>query len=944
MHKLLSSLLAILILVVNSAVASVDIHRDILKSPNDKRTYKAITLENKLTVLLVSDPTTDKAAAALDVNVGSADDPIESQGLAHFLEHMLFLGTKKFPDPDEYQKFISDHGGSHNAFTSLDHTNYFFDINANHFEGALDRFSEQFTSPLFNSEYVDREVNAVHSEFTAKIKDDGRRFFSAMRETLVENHPYRKFSVGNLETLKAREGMSLRDTLLTFYAKQYSANQMRLVILGKEPISVLQSWAISKFSNIPNHDLNSQEFEQPFFANDFLPAQIEIKSIMDRRSMTVTFPIPSAVNYKASQPVSYLANLIGHEGVGSLLSELKSRQLVDSLGAGKQFDNKHRAMLTISMSLTEKGLSHQSEILELLFTYIDLIKQKGIQKTYFDELAKMLKVGFNYQEKSEPMHLASSLANTLHETPPERVLYERYDLSDYNEALYRQYIDYLRPENMLVAISAKTIEGELKSSWYETPYRLTPISEGLLKKLSTPKKVARLKLPKPNIFIPDNTELLKLTSQNQPELLSEQNGIAIWYAANTSYGTPKANLFLTLRSPAPMQSAKHLNLTELMVALLKDALNEFSYPAYLAGLKYELYNHTRGVTIKISGYNDKQNALLNKILLALRYQAFSPERYELAKDRLQRSLLNAKDKKPYEQTITEAQKRLLSPSWSEQERLDALAPLTVESLETFREAFFEIIDTAILSTGNVTRASTLNIGQQVESIILASAKRQKVARSKVTRLDGKDDWYTKILVEHPDTGFVYYVQGKNKSIKERAMFLLLGQILSSEYYAQIRTDKQLGYIVFATNFSLLEVPGTAFIVQSPNTEGLTLLQETKQFLEKQSERLASLEDKDLKRYQAAVVTRLLKKDNTLYAKSNRFWREIDEENFDFDTKTKLASEVQKYTPEAVHSFFKELISRKGNTLLVYSEKAEQGDNSEGLTLLDDEIKAGLSRF
>ena len=99
-----------------------------IQSDVDQRSYRNLELANGMKVLLISDATADKAAAAVDVATGSGDDPQQRPGLAHFLEHMLFLGTKKFPNPGEYQAFISAHGGSHNAFTSLEHTNYFFDI------------------------------------------------------------------------------------------------------------------------------------------------------------------------------------------------------------------------------------------------------------------------------------------------------------------------------------------------------------------------------------------------------------------------------------------------------------------------------------------------------------------------------------------------------------------------------------------------------------------------------------------------------------------------------------------------------------------------------------------------------------------------------------------------------------------------------------------------
>ncbi len=152
---------------------------EIIKSPNDDRSYESLVLDNGLKVLLVSDPRADKAAASLDVNVGSGSDPENRQGLAHFLEHMLFLGTEKYPQPGEYKDFINEHGGGQNAYTSFDHTNYFFDIDKDYLEPALDRFAQFFISPLFNERYVTRERQVVHSEFLSGKKSDGRRIFAA---------------------------------------------------------------------------------------------------------------------------------------------------------------------------------------------------------------------------------------------------------------------------------------------------------------------------------------------------------------------------------------------------------------------------------------------------------------------------------------------------------------------------------------------------------------------------------------------------------------------------------------------------------------------------------------------------------------------------------------------------------------------------------------------
>ena len=80
------------------------------KSEGDDRTYRIIALPNALRCLLIHDEETDKASAAMDVGVGHWCDPPHLPGLAHFLEHMLFLGTERYPDEAEYNSFLNAHG------------------------------------------------------------------------------------------------------------------------------------------------------------------------------------------------------------------------------------------------------------------------------------------------------------------------------------------------------------------------------------------------------------------------------------------------------------------------------------------------------------------------------------------------------------------------------------------------------------------------------------------------------------------------------------------------------------------------------------------------------------------------------------------------------------------------------------------------------------------
>ena len=73
--------------------------------------------------------------------MGHFDDPEEIPGLAHFLEHMLFMGTEKYPDEGDYGNFLKSHGGVYNAYTASELTNYFFQVDSAYFLDTLDRYS-----------------------------------------------------------------------------------------------------------------------------------------------------------------------------------------------------------------------------------------------------------------------------------------------------------------------------------------------------------------------------------------------------------------------------------------------------------------------------------------------------------------------------------------------------------------------------------------------------------------------------------------------------------------------------------------------------------------------------------------------------------------------------------------------------------------------------------
>ena len=152
-----------------------DLIRNIIKPKIDKLDYGFKVLSNGLKVLLISDPDTNKSSAALGVNIGHLLDKKDEQGLAHFCEHLLFMGSKKYPNENEYSDYIVKNGGDYNASTQRDRTIYYFDVSNEGFEGALDRFAQFFICPIFNESTVEREIKAVDNEFSNNLNNDSSR-------------------------------------------------------------------------------------------------------------------------------------------------------------------------------------------------------------------------------------------------------------------------------------------------------------------------------------------------------------------------------------------------------------------------------------------------------------------------------------------------------------------------------------------------------------------------------------------------------------------------------------------------------------------------------------------------------------------------------------------------------------------------------------------------
>ena len=433
-----------------------------VKSDSDDREYRVITLSNNIQAILVSDPETDKSAASMAVNVGSFSDPKDCLGLAHFLEHMLFLGTEKFPDEASYGAAVNKYGGSLNAWTDKEVTNYFFDVTPEYLDEILDRFSQFFIAPLFTASATDREMNAVHSEHQKNLQSDSWRSFEMLRQAMNPEHPFGRFATGDLTTLRDKPtelGLNVRDILLKFHADHYSANMMKVSIYGKEDLDTLQAYALKYFAPIADKGVAAPAFEKDIEKIVAEPRTVfEFAPVTDRRRVSMQWVLPSCVAHWDSNPLGLLSHLIGYEGPKSVLSYLKHQGWAEALMSSVDHNDTF-SQFGVDVDLTEEGLSHIAEVMQAVCAYVRMVvaaSDADLLRIH-EELLKLDELRFRFKAKEEPFSYVSDLTCNLLKYPAKEVLRAPHISPVFRPDLVREYAQRLTADNAVIQIIAKAV-------------------------------------------------------------------------------------------------------------------------------------------------------------------------------------------------------------------------------------------------------------------------------------------------------------------------------------------------------------------------------------------------------------------------------------------------------------------------------------------------------
>jgi secreted Zn-dependent insulinase-like peptidase len=918
------------------------INRDIVKSPitripnkslTDTNNYHLTTLPNNLKVILVSDPQAERFSASLSVKVGSFNDPKKQQGLAHFLEHMLFLGTEKYPLSGDYQSFIQTHGGSHNAYTSTNSTNFFFDIKPSGYEGALDRFAQFFIAPLFSESLTQREKNAVDAEYKAKFKNESRRNNQAFKTLINEDHPYNRFTVGNLDTLKDLPNNPLREQLLSLYQENYLAENMVLVMVANLPYEEMATLAHQYFSDIKSQkptskQIPSEKAQPPRLVPINKPHLQFVRPLINNDTIYFYYQIDAQQQNYKTQPTRYISYILGNENKGSLYATLKSEGLINNISASISSDYGDNAFFTIRMNLTSEGMTRIDTVAQRLFATINLLRSSPINPIYLNEGLKLSKMMFNHQSYVDPQSLARSLSSRALNVPAKDLLSSFRIENTASSEQVSHVLQQLNTENLLIQITSnkdmpnhwaeKTPEWQTEH-WYQSEYSNNYFSQKFLNLVNLAVTSTQVTLPLKNNFIPESLDLVS-EQDEKPSVVFQDNGFSYWNKSDSSFNKPTAMNFLAFRFDHAADTPKNTLLNRLWSRLFNESISEYTYSPFIAGLGFSFYPHVNGATLRTNGYSDKQNDYL--VWLVDQLFLFRPniERFELSKERLQKDLSNQKSKQAY-QNANSALNTLITENSFTIEQLEAtLTNLNFRDLQSFTKQAREDFDIVGYSTGNVTKAQTEKLANTLLQRFDGRLHHKEAIKIKTKNLTSRQKLHYQFDSTSNDSVVLYTLidtssqaLDEDEAITEKAYFSIFRKLINSPFYQELRTNKQLGYIVGTQNLSTRNTPILGLVIQSPNKDTFSIINAIEAFLAEQEVELENLTEEDFNSAKSTLLTQLETKAKNLSDNALREWSEIAKTEPNFDSQEIWIKKVEDIQKEEFVQFIKDKLQSIDST-------------------------------
>ena len=351
-------------------------------------------LKNGLTVLFQKN-SSDSVALEVMFKVGSNDENPDILGISHFLEHMLFEGTKKRPDSIIISNEIEKYGAEFNAYTSTNRTAFFIKIINKRFDIALDILSDMAANPIFRNDKIKKEKNVILREIDMVTDDPRQHQWILFQKNLFEKHPAKNPTYGTIKTVSALR----RKKLLDYYQKYYVPNNMILSIVGN--VQGVKEKAENYFGHLkPKNMQKKKEIKEP--------KQNKIKHFIEKRKIQNSYIV---LGYKTvprlhedSYALDVISAVLGRGQSGWIFDEIRNKHGL-SYQTGVQTENEaDHGTFAVYAGLDRKNIEKAKSLVLKQFKRL-----QKITKTEFNE-AKTYIEGHHALQTEDNFHKADDMA------------------------------------------------------------------------------------------------------------------------------------------------------------------------------------------------------------------------------------------------------------------------------------------------------------------------------------------------------------------------------------------------------------------------------------------------------------------------------------------------------------------------------------------------------
>lgn len=764
----------------------------IIKSDNDNRKYKYIKLNNNLEVLLIRD--TNKAnkgmaSASMSVGVGSFDEKIE--GLAHFLEHMLFMGSKKYPFEHDYFSFISKNGGYSNAYTQGDHTCYFFSINPKALIEALDIFAQFFISPLLSRDGIKREMNAVNSEHRKNINNDMWRTRTMIGHCFQPDNPLAKFTCGSLETLDVPD---IYEQMLKFY-KFYSANIMKLVIScgSCKSFDELEKHVQNSFSAIKNSNIViTRNYNKPM-----KQVFIEIVPISSTQHLNIVWDVLAYKELYDLKPYEFISYLIGYEGPNSMIEYLKNNGLMTKMTCGILDQIGTRALYHIDISLTEKGFLNVKYVHNVLHNYFTMIKKfiqndngKDKLEELYTQLKNISKKSFTEYQIDDEMDYVQNLSSMWSTTniSVNKILSARYLFPEYNAKFKSVFLDVMNQFNktneaIVVASPHFRDKTTHTEKWFSIKYNMFDIDKFSLKNKDTiTNTTMSFSIPSKNKYIVYDTPMItEIKYMDNPVQLKN-----IYWKFDNRFG-PQINIMLSMTYPEILADPLIHLIFVTYQNCLKFIMNPYIYESAVAGTTILRVIRKNCLLLDINGDSKTIESILKTVIDSSNI-VITENVFDAVLLNIKNELENEKTSSPYGKIKNIIKKQLESDFYDHDELLKVINNIKFSDMQTK----FKFTGVLCLIQGNINESDVNNLIKYVPVSTITEKINNIIIKPDLKKVIlGSDGNSVASVLFH-----IGYINTKTPNWKKTIVLLeLLNMIIGKSFFNSLRTKQQLGYIV-----------------------------------------------------------------------------------------------------------------------------------------------------